>query len=95
MAQNLAKELKFYGPFFFQAIEDEEGVPRLTEINPRIAGIMSLSSSSGVNIHSLAVRMCMGEEIEIPKINYGLFMTRYFEDIFLMEKDIENKIEEI
>ena len=91
MAEKIANSMKFFGPFFFQAKEDEEGIPKLTEINPRISGTMSLSSSCGPNIHSLAVRMCMGEKIEIPEIKYGLCMTRYWEEIYLDEKDSETE----
>jgi carbamoyl-phosphate synthase large subunit len=94
MAEKISNSLNFFGPFFFQAKEDEQGIPKLTEINPRIAGTMSLSSFCGPNLHLLAIKMCMHEKIKIPKINYGLYITRYFEDIYLDEKDLVNKINE-
>lgn len=87
MARKIAGKLKFRGIFFFQAKEDANGIPKLTEINPRIAGTMSLSSASA-NIHSLAVRMMMGEKIKIPKIK-ELYVTRYLDDIYLSKKDVE------
>lgn len=92
IAKKISESIKFLGPFFFQAKEDKKGNPKLTEINPRISGTMSLSSSSGANIHSLAVRMYMGEKIRKPKINYGLYITRYWEDIYLTDSGF-NKIE--
>jgi carbamoyl-phosphate synthase large subunit len=95
MAKKIANSINFSGPFFFQAKEDKEGIPKLTEINPRISGTMSLSSSSGPNIHSLAVRIFMGEKVKIPKIKYGLYVTRYWEDIYLTEKEIDKLIEEV
>ena len=95
MAKKITSSIKFFGPFFFQAKEDKRGIPKLTEINPRISGTMSLSSSSGPNIHSLAVRICMGEKVKIPKIKYGLYITRYWEDIYLTDDEIGELTEEM
>lgn len=97
MAKKITSSIKFFGPFFFQAKEDKDGIPKLTEINSRISGTMSLSSSSGPNIHSLAVRICMGEKVKIPKIKikYGLYITRYWEDIYLTDDEIGELIEEM
>lgn len=95
MAKKISKNLKFIGPFFFQVKEDNEGNPNLIEINPRISGTMSLSSHSGANIHSLAVRLLMNEKIEIPKVNYGKYLTRYWEEIYLDEESFNNKLDEI
>jgi len=89
MAKKIASSIKFSSPFFFQAKEDKYGIPKLTEINSRISGTMSLSSHSGANILSLAVRMRMNEKIIIPKINYDLYITRYWEDIYLTEEEIK------
>lgn len=93
MAKNITGKLKFEGIFFFQAKEDSQKVPKLTEINPRIAGTMSLSNAL-VNIYSLAVRMYMGEKIEIPEIKEKIYLTRYFEEIYLSEEDFK-RIEEV
>ena len=71
--EKIAQKLKFCGPFFFQAKEAIGGLPMLIEINARIAGTMRLSSFSGPNIHSLAVRLCVGKKIKIPKVKYGLY----------------------
>jgi len=95
MAKKVAQKLKFCGLFFFQAKEDKEGVPKLTEINARIAGTMCLSSFSGANIHSLAVRSCMGEKIEIPTVKNGLYITRYWEEIYLTRGLIDDKVYKI
>jgi len=88
MARKIAEKIKFYGPFFFQAKEDEHQVPKLTEINARISGTMSLSSFSGSNIHLLAIKLCLGDKIEKPHIKTGLFLTRCWEEIYLTEDEI-------
>lgn len=95
MAKKITSKLQFVGPFFFQTKEDDNGIPKLTEINARIAGTMCLSSFSGPNIHSLAVRLCMGENVKIPKIEYGLYVTRYWEEIYLIEETIKEKVSSI
>jgi carbamoyl-phosphate synthase large subunit len=93
MAKKVSECIKFFGPFFFQAKEDKNGIPKLTEINPRISGTMSLSSSSGPNIYNLAIKICMGEKVKIPKIKYGLYITRYWKDIYLTTE--KKQLEEI
>lgn len=85
IAKKISKQLKFSGPFFFQIKEDAKKQPKLIEINARMAGTMSLSSHSGVNIHALAVKMAVGQKIKINKIKYGLQVTRYFKDIYIMD----------
>jgi len=91
VAFKISRNIKFCGPFFFQAKEDKEGIPKLTEINPRISGSMSFTSFFGPNIHSLAVRMIMGEKVEGAlncREKEGFYVTRYFEDICISEKKI-------
>ncbi len=92
MAAKISENMKFYGPFFFQVKEDKDGVPKLTEINARISGTMSFSSFSGPNIHVLAAKMSRGEKIKKTRIKYGMYVTRYLEDIYLTEKEIIKKI---
>jgi len=89
MAQKIANNISLNGPFFFQVKEDEKNVPRLTEINSRISGTMSLSNTAGPNIHALSIKMCMGEKLKIPEIKYDTYITRYWEDIYLTEGDLD------
>ena len=95
MAEKITSKLKLSGPFFFQAKEDGNGVPKVIEINARIAGTMCLSSFSGPNIHSLAVRLCVGENVKIPEIKYDLYVTRYWEEIYLTDEEITEKVHSI
>lgn len=92
MADKIAKAIKFRGIFFFQAKKDKNGIPKLTEINPRIAGTMSLSGASS-NIYSLAIRSLLGKEIKIPKIKNNLYITRYWEEMYLSEENFKAILE--
>ena len=93
MAKIISERLKFRGPFLIQAKEDKQGLPRLTEINARIGGTMLPGSFLEGNFHTLAVRLAMGEAISSPKVKYGIFLTRYWEEIYLDEKTIKTVAE--
>ncbi|MGZ7135988.1 MAG: ATP-grasp domain-containing protein [Methanobacterium sp.] len=95
IAKKIAENIKFSGPFFFQVKEDDYGNPKLIEINPRISGTMSHSSHSGANLHKLAIQLLMKEKIKIPKINYGTYLTRYWEEIYLDYNSMKDNLEEI
>jgi len=82
MATAITENMELQGPFFFQAKEDREGIPRLIEINARIAGTMCLSSGR-MGIVQAAVRMWKGLEFEVPYATPGLVMIRYYEEIFV------------
>jgi carbamoyl-phosphate synthase large subunit len=88
MAERIAKELTFNGPFFFQAIEDSNGIARLSEINARVAGAMCPGSFKNGNMHTIAARLCLGENIETPEIRYGIYHTRYWDEIYLDESEL-------
>lgn len=92
MAKKISNNLKFFGPFFFQAKEGIEEIPKMTEINARIAGTMCLSSLSGSNILLMSVKMCLGEKIKTPKIKTGLYLSRYWEEMYLTENEIKRKL---
>lgn len=92
MAKKISTKLRFFGPFFFQAKEDMKGIPKMTEINARIAGTMCLSSLSGSNMLVMSVKMCLGEKIKTPKIKTGLYLSRYWEEMYLTEDEIKRKL---
>jgi carbamoyl-phosphate synthase large subunit len=88
----VSKKLRFRGPFFFQAKEDRCGNPKLTEINARIAGTMCPISFVEGNLHTVAVRLCMGDKVSLPRIRYGIYVSRYWEEIYLDESEIQAKL---
>lgn len=57
---------------------DEEGVPRLMEVNPRIPGTIGLSIAAGVNMPYLAVKLALGEEIVPGQAVVGMEFIRYW-----------------
>jgi len=84
IASRIVDEVAITGPFFFQAKEDREGNPKVTELNIRLAGTMSLSTAAGVNIPLLAIKILLGEKIQTkPRPKRGVYLMRFWNEIFL------------
>lgn len=65
-----------------QVMRDEDGTPRLIEINPRFPGTMPLTLASGVNMPRLALGELLGEPIPAGPLPFrDVAMTRVFEDV--------------
>ena len=54
-AQIISKRLVMHGAWFFQVKQDREGIYKLLEIAPRIAGTMALNRVQGVNFPLLSI----------------------------------------
>lgn len=95
IAKKISQKIKFTGPFFFQ-LKEKNNMPKLLEINPRFGGGMPLSAKAGPDIYFLSIKLFSGEKIKkIPKIRYGLYFTRFDEEIYLTEKQIKSKIKKL
>jgi len=95
IAQRISQKIKFTGPFFFQ-LKEKDGMLKVTEINPRFGGGMPLSAAAGPNIYLLSIKLFLGEAIEKnQKIKYGLYFTRFDEEIYLTEEQIKSKIKKL
>jgi carbamoyl-phosphate synthase large subunit len=62
---------------------DAEGHAKIIEINPRIPGSIISATMAGVNMPYLAVKLALGESIEIPPVQWGRQMIRYWEEMFV------------
>ncbi|GAW66660.1 carbamoylphosphate synthase large subunit short form [Geoanaerobacter pelophilus] len=85
-AAKIASRLAFHGAWFFQLKEDREGVLKLLEVAPRIAGTMALHRVLGVNFPLLSLYeqermpltiMTNGGEVEIDRS----LVNRYRHDV--------------
>ena len=63
----IAAELLIRGPWFAQFKADASGAPRLLEVNGRVAGSMTLTRLSGVNIPLISVFLFKGLPVRIPR----------------------------
>ncbi|MEM2126485.1 MAG: ATP-grasp domain-containing protein [Candidatus Methanomethylicaceae archaeon] len=74
--RRIAEEIRIEGPWFAQFKMDREGRPVLIEVNCRIAGSMTLTRLSGVNIPLLSVFLFLGYEVEIPRLIPDVLLNR-------------------
>jgi carbamoyl-phosphate synthase large subunit len=82
MARQIAGELDFVGPFFFQAKRDADGVPRLTEIGARLAGTMCAGFVSP-SLQYVGIRQLCGEPVPEPTVEFGTHMSRHWSETYL------------
>lgn len=61
---------------------DNNGIPKLIDINPRFCGSHIMSLSAGVNFPLLSIKMAFGEPFKIPEPKWGTNMIRYWESYF-------------
>ncbi len=74
------------GPITLQCFLSPRG-PLLTEINPRFGGGFPLTDEAGGHYPEWCVAMAMGESVapRIGEFRRGLYMTRYYSEIFFEE----------
>lgn len=79
---SLVNQLQLHGPIGIQWREDEQGMPHLLEINPRLQGTTSACELAGVNFPLLAVKMALKEDLNLLdiQIKWGSKFVRYWED---------------
>ena len=81
----MAGHLRIKGPACMQMKCDTQGVPKITEVNPRLGGGTIMTAYAGVNFPELIIKIVNAEKIEIPKLQ-EITMVRYYEEVILSEK---------
>lgn len=76
MAVAIAGELRLKGAWFFQVRHDRDGVPKLLEVAPRIAGSMALSRMRGINYPLLTVYAHLGRPFSVLAQDWPLVLDR-------------------
>ena len=84
---SLVNQLNLHGPIGIQFKEDANEMPHLLEINPRLQGTTSACELAGVNIPLLAVKLSIGENLNLKdvKIEWGKKFVRYWEDAVISD----------
>jgi carbamoyl-phosphate synthase large subunit len=87
-AVEIAETLGLNGNIGIQIRRDDNGIPKILEINPRIQGTIVHCTAAGVNLPYLAVKLALGLPIqqEELKVHWGLSMVRYWKEVFFDEK---------
>jgi carbamoyl-phosphate synthase large subunit len=84
LAIKIAKKLNLTGPWNVQLM-GSDCCFKLVEVNPRVAGSLSLIIAAGLKYVDLMIKIFTGENIDADELKYqaGIIMTRYNEEIFL------------
>ena len=87
IAEDINRRVSFTGAWFFQLKRNARGEYRLMEIAPRIAGTMSVTRNSGVNMPMLTLFTLMGFDVDIIDNGNDILLDRAF--ISRFKTDIE------
>lgn len=79
--RRIASRLKIRGPWFVQFKEDIQGLPRLLEVNARVAGSMVLTRLAGINIPLMSAFMFAGWPVRVPRQLEGARIVRHLRSL--------------
>lgn len=82
-SRKIVEGLKLNGNIGLQFKRDSHGIPRIIESNPRVQGTIVLCTAAGENMVYEAIKIGIGEKTGGAKINWGLKMIRYWDELFL------------
>lgn len=82
IADQMAAEYKI--PFIYNIQVKYQGTePKLLEINPRMSGGLHFSCLAGVNFPYLAVKLLLGEKVDMPSVEMGVKATYIEQPVIL------------
>lgn len=84
-SKRIVETLKLNGNIGLQFREDNEGIPKIIESNPRVQGTIVLCTAAGANLVYLAVKLALGEAFSAPKPKWGTRMIRYWDEVYCDE----------
>jgi carbamoyl-phosphate synthase large subunit len=61
--------------------------PKLIEVQPRLAGTTVACVGAGANLPYLALKIALGEKIQVPQVKWGTVMKRFWEEVYTDGKD--------
>ncbi|MBP1993486.1 ATP-grasp domain-containing protein [Paenibacillus eucommiae] len=59
------------------------GIPKLLEINPRMSGGLHVTCLAGVNFPYLAVKLLLGEQVDVQHPNYGILASHIEKSVIM------------
>jgi len=86
-SERIVHTLRLSGNIGIQYAEDDVGIPRVIECNPRIEATIELCTAADVNLVYLAVKLALGEKVIPPKVKWGTKIIRYWDGIHVRGKN--------
>lgn len=82
------------GPLNIQQIVDEDGIPRVIEINPRFSSTSCLTVDAGVDAFDLLIRDALGQQVDPPEsFEPDRYIVRYEDHLFVDEEELLDESE--
>ena len=85
ICKTIVKVLNFDHLINIQLKKSKNGKLKLVEINPRIAGAISLPVAAGVNLPYFALKQVLDENLPKCTINYSTKMIRYWKELYIRD----------
>ena len=82
VSKQIVKALNMDGNVGFDFMKDENGIPVLMDINPRLTATVSIAAMGGVNLQYLRIKQLLGEPLPKCEIRYGTRLRRRYLDMF-------------
>jgi len=82
LSKQICKLFDIHGNIGIQFKQDENGIPQILEINPRLQGTTIISAVAGINLPYFGILLCFGKEIPNIIPRWGLRMCRYWEEVY-------------
>ncbi len=83
ICRQIFETLQPAGPLNVQQLLDEDGIPRVIEINPRFSSTSCLTVAAGVNEFDLLVRDALGQQVDPPAgFETDHYIIRYQNHLF-------------
>jgi len=79
---NICSYLNLKGPICIQMKEDENGIRKFTEINPRFGGGTYFTTLAGVNFCEIIIKLMKTGNANIPNFD-TIKVLRYFEEVVI------------
>ena len=80
LCEDIVRELNLDGNIGFDFMLDEEDVPWLTDLNPRVTATIILYAGAGMNLPYLRVKQLLGEKLPKIEVRYGTKLVRKYLD---------------
>lgn len=80
--EEIISSLDLDGPIGLQVKGSTKGDFKILEINPRIQGTSIAALGTGVNLPLLSVYNAIGEDINMPNVNWDVNFVRYYNEVF-------------
>ena len=83
---DLAKYLNLKGPVCMQLKEDQRGILKFLEINPRIGGGTIMSFLAGINFIEIILKILLGDKIDSDRLTFKeITVLRYYEEVIVKD----------